>query len=291
MTAINDPLRVLVAGAGGIIGQTLRAQEPDGYRVTYARRQTDVLHVGVNLCDALATTKVLDWYGPQVIVNLAGESRPDVVEKYPLQSREINVDLVERLADWCMWNDVYLIQVSTQAVFSGDEPPYNPRSPRKPVNTYGAQKKRAEDILIDLESAHIAKFCIIRPTFVLGIRPLPEIGRLNPVEQMLEGQCKQVDDRWFSPAFAPDVARVIWNAVANRREGIIHAGVPIRVSRYDVAMALGLSAQPVSHESFAGLAQRPRDTTYGKNASHYMTFDQGIADCLVRWEARQAVPV
>jgi dTDP-4-dehydrorhamnose reductase len=108
---------------------------------------------------------------------------------------------------------------------------------------------------------------------------------------MLAGQKKQVSDRWFSPSFAPDVAACLWTAAMDRNpQRVIHAGVPVRVSRYQIAADLGLTVVPVSHNDFPGLAMRPIDTTYA-SGSHRMTYHEGLLDCLRRMEAREAVSV
>lgn len=287
-------MKVLVLGATGIIGSHLRITPHPGITATY--------HKGRKACDLTdpkALGDLLSSVNPDVIVNLAGESRPDVVEANPTAYECINSIVPSYLSDWTERNNGHLIQVSTQAVFGAEDSihqsPYSVNSIKEPVNAYGRQKEEGE---VNAGLGHQGgmwkwdarrmSITIIRPTFVLGIRPDPAIGRPNPVELMLEGQKKQVNDRWFSPSFAPDVAELIWDVCQRKPSGqAIHAGVPVRVSRYDIARALGCDVEPVSHEDFPGIAPRPMDTTFAEGAEHRMNFTEGIADCLQRWKMRQ----
>lgn len=272
-------MKALILGASGILGSHLRITPHPGITASY--------HRGRAACDLTNKDAVLNLLlavQPDVIVNLAGESRPDVVEASHSESHAVNVLLPQTLAWWAYFNESHLVHVSTQAVFSGKDGPYGSASCRRPINEYGLQKMIAEK--------HVQKYAayatIIRPTFVLGIRPDPTIGRPNPVELMLSGQKKQVNDRWFSPSFAPDVASLIWDVCSRRPSGaVIHAGVPVRVSRYDIAVALGCEVEACSHEDFPGIAPRPRDTTYQVGAVHRMSFQEGIQDCLMRWRDRE----
>lgn len=252
-------MKVLVLGASGIIGQFLRLCVPAGVTPIWARRTADRLHLGVDLCDRAAREAFLAEHRPDVIVNLAGECNVDTVERDPERYRDINAIIPGELAAWCDDNGAHLIHVSSQAVFGGNEAPYGPASTGlSPVNQYGSQKARAEKLVRQCRN-----WTIVRPTFVLGIRPLPHVGRQNPLEAMLAGQKKQVSDRYFSPLGAEFAARSLWEIALARPVGqILHVGSPDRVSRFAAAYWAGVDAEPVAHESFEGIAPRPTDTTY-----------------------------
>jgi dTDP-4-dehydrorhamnose reductase len=223
-------------------------------------------------------------------VNLAGESRTDEVERDPNAYRYINAQAPAQLVVWCDRNEAHLIHVSTQAVFDGTAPPYGPDSETNPINAYGRQKKEAE--------CHVRKYAnwtIVRPTFVLGTRPLG-IGRVNPLETMLTAtEQQQVDDRHFSPLFASDAAESIWKLVESRpKRTTVHLGIPQRVSRYDIAMLAapsGATVKPVQHDSFAGIAPRPKDTTYTDGAWHCRNLVQGIEEARREMESKKAMDI
>ena len=283
-------MKILVLGASGIIGQHLRLCIPQGVEVIFARKSADALHVGVDLVAPGALAKLLQAERPNAIINLAGESRPDIVEKDPEQFHFINAVIPGELARWCQRNNAHYVHVSTQAVFNGERPPYHPKSQRLPVNEYGRQKIEAEQRVEQVGSG----WTIARPTFVLGVRPMPAIGRKNPIEQMLfKGHQRQVADRWFSPAFAFDVARELWEIATHEPQmRAVHIGIGAPVSRYDLAQQISLvysSAEvaAVCHDEFPGLAPRPVDTTYAckENVSACPgALRAGTEECITRWQ-------
>lgn len=268
-------MKVLVLGASGIIGQHCRLCVPDKVQPVWFRRKADPLHLSIDdLPKHIESAKA--------IINLAGESRPDEVERNPREHEYVNVALPDLLAEKCEQRRIPFIQVSTQAVFSGKNPPYGVDSECDPINAYGRQKRAAELAVLEHETSIVA-----RPTFCLGVRPLPHVGRSNPIEQMLSGQLKQVSDRWFSVSFARDVARELWGLVlyGARSQRIVHLGVPRRVCRLDIAKELGIAAQPVSHNDFPNLAPRPIDTTYDAASACYGDpFGWGVQRCLAEWQ-------
>jgi dTDP-4-dehydrorhamnose reductase len=277
-------MNVLILGASGIIGTHMREDKPEDPICSFSCRTSRYGYWQCDLNDQDALEDMLLQFKPDVVVNLAGESNTDTVEANPAAYERINVHMPHALARLTEILNFRLIHVSSQAVFSGNEPPYGLNAPLDPINAYGWQKAAAENLVLWHKNV-----TVIRPTFVLGVRPDPTIGRMNPVEQMLGGQKKQVCDRWFSVSFAPDVASLIWDVVSKKPERrVIQAGVPVRVNRWLIARGLGIDiASGVSHETFPGLAPRPFDTTYACG-EHVMSYSEGLRDCLRRWQAREA---
>jgi len=272
-------MKVLVLGAGGVIGQHMMISVPDhvGRDAVFVRRTHDKLttqhQLGQHVWDS-STLPFLDQLQPDVIVNLAGEAGVDTVERDPGAYEWINSIMPAGLAAWCDLNGKHLIHVSSQAVYSGEDGPYGPNSALNPVNEYGRQKAAADLTLL----GNFQNFTIVRPTFVLGIRPMPAFGRPNPAEAMLAGkQEQQVDDRYFSIAFAWDVARVIWEqTIVRTPKGVILVGGFDRFSRYSLFQAL-TSRKPTRLASDElNITPRAKDTTYGATVS-YTALNQGIS--------------
>lgn len=282
-------MKVLVLGAGGIIGQHMKLYQPKDVTTVYTRRKAmpeeDI--IGLDVTNAFEPIRTLRAVDPDVVVNLMGESRTDVVEKQPHTSKWLNVDIPHVLAQWCKTANRYLVHVSSQGVFNGDTPPYSTKSSRNPVNEYGRQKAEAENEIANI-SPH---WTIARVTFVLGARPHLRWGRSNPFENMLqEKDQRQVQDRWFSPSFARDVAQVLWKLTLNRVEQrLVHVGHSVTTSRYQLAhaitMAAGIKANiaGVSHDDFPGIAPRPRDTTYAYGSLHVSDFDTNLHQAIEDW--------
>ena len=259
-------MKVIVIGAGGVIGQHMMISVPKGVEAVFTRRSGDgVLYTELELCESEDWIECLETINPDVVVNLAGESRVDVVEQHPEAFYQVNVMAPARLRAWCDEHGKHLIHVSSQIVLD-------------PVNEYGKQKVAAEEMVRKGD-----KWTIVRPTFVLGIRPFPGIGRMNPAERILEGlEEVSVDDRYFSVSFAWDVAEFLWQLVITNQPARteLQVGNQETMSRFSVARALGVYPKAVRHSSLPKeLAQRPADTTY--KTSWSMT---GLSDGFSRLE-------
>lgn len=269
-------MKVVVIGAGGIIGQHMMITVPPEVDAVFTR-QAEPNHLYEQLDVTLPTAG--DWinnHDPDIIVNLAGESRPDVVEQNPDKYREVNSLSVGNMASWCDDYGKHLIHVSSQAALD-------------PVNEYGKQKRETDE---GLEGVAKKKWVIVRPTFVLGIRPFPGIGRENPAERILSGkETYSVNDRHFAVSFAWDVAEYIWKLCVNPivKRQIHYVGQKERLSRYDLACLLGAIPEPVTHGNLPGLAPRPMDTSgpYAE-AHHSATLAEGITRLHAEWEDRRA---
>lgn len=273
-------MTTLVLGAGGILGQHMKVQRSDAI---FVRRSPRDGFVAADLSLFKDVNALLDGYEPDVIVNLAGENNVNTVQGYPPFFAPINVGLPYWLAKWCDANSAHLIQVSTQGVFSGNNAPYSAEDKPHGHTEYGAQKAEAERLV----QRYCSSWTIARVTYVLGVRPFPEIGRVNPLEQMFShSEQNQVNDRWFSVSFAKDVAAELWNLVDTKPENIyLHLGVPERVCRYDIAKLANPTAkiEAVSDYGFEG-PRRPLDTTWAPGSLYRMSLTEGIEDARSDWE-------
>lgn len=270
-------MRVLVLGASGIIGQHMRLCMPPGVEPVWHRRTADRLHVGADLTDRRALARLLHDTWPDVVVNLACEGRVDVVERDASATEYINAQLPAVLAGWAKNARRHLVHVSSQAVFDGWTGPFGPESGTGPINAYGRQKASAEVAMKGNGAC-----TLVRPTFVIGVRPLPHVGRTNPAEDMLAGQRRQVHDRWFSVLFARDAARLIWDAATRRPGGRHHLGNPEALSRYSCARRLGCPAEQASHDDFSGAAPRPVNTAY-RDSLWLSGLDEGFRQIMSDW--------
>lgn len=283
-------MRVLILGATGIIGQHLRASEPAGHEVFYQSRSPHPGYLPAALSDELDIDGLLAEVKPDAVINCAGESNVDVVERDPEAYYWCNVGMVRHLAHRCGQIGARLIHLSSNAVFGGDNvAPYGVNATRLPVNAYGWQKAQAECAVCPGGNWGASFHRVVRATFVLGVRPDPTLGRENPVEAMLAGkQPKQVADRWFSVAFAWDVAAHAWNVVERPKEYDLVTQVGAwGMSRAKVAHYLGVACKTVNHEDFSGLAPRALSTEFSSPHADFGDFLDGVVRLNHEWTERQ----
>lgn len=142
-------MKIVVTGASGLLGRAVVAQlKQDGHEVIgtgLTRATSDILKL--DLTDAEAVDQFLARTQPQVIVHSAAERRPDVVEASPEASRQLNVEVPSRIAQWCTTQGQacpLLINISTDYVFDGVKPPYRVEDSPNPLNAYGMSKWEGE---------------------------------------------------------------------------------------------------------------------------------------------------
>jgi dTDP-4-dehydrorhamnose reductase len=283
--------KVVVIGAGGIVGQHMMVNKPEWADAIFTRRKGYLEWSQLNVSED-DIEAWLDANSPDVIINLAGQNVVDAVEQNPDESIYVNVKLPLTLATWVSNNNKKLIQVSTQGIFSGENANYNTNSKPHPITWYGKQKALAEKLIISHDNVKI-----VRLTFVIGVRPFQNVGRKNPLEIMMEQKEQlQVDDRFFSPVFAYDAAMILWDTALHFEESdqkIIHIGNPIKSSRFSLASdiktasngKLDTEIKPVSYTYFTSNVARPKDTTWEDGTSLYITdYMYGLEKCYLEWE-------
>lgn len=91
-------------------------------------------YLPVDIRNTAELDSLLDDVKPDYIVNCIAVRFPEVVEKDPITTKAINVDFPEYLAKQCKQRGIFLIHISTDYVFDGENAPYHPHDPTNPLN-------------------------------------------------------------------------------------------------------------------------------------------------------------
>ncbi|WP_435207055.1 dTDP-4-dehydrorhamnose reductase [Micromonospora sp. bgisy143] len=137
--------RLLVTGAGGMLGQdlvTVLEARPD-LKVTAAAR------ADLDITDPTAVRHAVA--GHDVVINAAAWTNVDGAEADEAAATAVNGHGVANLAAACATSGTRLIQVSTDYVLAGDAgSPYAEDAPTAPVNAYGRGKLVGEQAVARL---------------------------------------------------------------------------------------------------------------------------------------------
>lgn len=98
----------------------------------HSRKNGDFIPVDIR--NTAELDSLLDDVKPDTIVNCIAVRFPEVVEKDPITTKAINVDFPEYLAKQCKQRGIFLIHISTDYVFDGENAPYHPHDPTNPLN-------------------------------------------------------------------------------------------------------------------------------------------------------------
>ena len=266
--------RVLITGGTGLLGKTLLGTAPAGIQAlaTHHRlpppkewrerfRQLDVRQQP-------AVEELLAEVNPAVVIHTASIGSVDEAERDPDSVRLVNVEGTRNILRACGKIGAAVVCISSNAVFDGSSPPYLEDSPLRAVNRYGQIKIDAEQLVGSSGVPHL----IVRPILMYGW-PL-EGGRENAVTRWLKnlekGRPVEAAEEIISmPLWVGDCARTLWEGVLKERTGIVHVagGDRVNLARFaqEVRSVFGCDprlVRPVRSKELAGLAPRPRDTSF-----------------------------
>lgn len=272
-------MRVLITGADGQLGHTLRADTPAGVQVIPASRKTQSPGASdrhqwlmLDFSDLPSLVPALDRLRPEMIINAAAYTAVDQAELEPQLAWQVNAEAPGVLARWCAHNGARMVQISTDYVFDGQATqPYSETAATRPLGVYGASKLAGE-------TATMAAGCealILRTSWLYSHRQqnfLTTMVRLARSGKPLQ----VVNDQLGRPTSAASLAAAIWQLVGDWPKNVaadtaqlfhvcdadIRSWYDFADSLFRQALALGVidefpDLKAVSSEAFPTRAQRP----------------------------------
>lgn len=220
-------MKVLIAGAGGQVGQALLAGAPAAIEAIGCSRHE------LDIADPLSARRALERVAPAVVVNAAGYTAVDRAEAEPEQAFRANGSGVADLAAICAERGIRLVQLSTDFVFDGSSSrPYRTDDPPGPLSVYGKSKLAGETAALS-----DPRNLVIRTAWVYSV------SGTNFVNTMLRlmrerDELPVIADQIGTPTHARSLAGAVWRLVDGGATGLHHftdAGV---ASWYDFAVAI-----------------------------------------------------
>ncbi|HSB91580.1 MAG TPA: dTDP-4-dehydrorhamnose reductase [Flavitalea sp.] len=272
--------RILVLGSGGQLGQefqNLRSAYPSYDFKFIDRTKLDLQHLE-------AISDFLESHRGSYLVNCAAYTAVDKAEAEPGQAFRINAEAVGELAACCDKFGIRFIHYSTDYVFDGESSaPYKEEAQASPVNTYGASKRRGEELCL----SHNQESIIIRTSWVysaFGNNFVKTMMRLLSERDSI----KVVQDQVGSPTWAADLAEATMQIISSEKwiPGIYHYANAGIISWYEFALAIKdlihspCNVHPIAAIEYPTAARRPAfsllDTskisaTYSINISDWRT--------------------
>lgn len=168
-----SPLRLLVTGAGGMLGRdVMRAGARAGHELVGRTREE------LDITDAAAVAKAFA-YAPggggslDAAINCAAWTDVDGAESHRTQANAVNADGARNLALAAAESGVPLVHVSTDYVFAGEAPldasgaprPYVESDPTGPRSVYGESKLAGELAVLGA----CARAAVVRSSWLFGV--------------------------------------------------------------------------------------------------------------------------
>lgn len=269
-------MKVLITGGSSLLGKALSTTAPDcaDLHSTWFTNYVTGCAYHLDISNKSQVAYIFERVKPEIVIHCAAVGSVDYTENHFIETHQVNVLGTENVLRCAQDFKALFVYISTNAVFDGAAPPYEETRPRQPVNRYGSIKREAEDLVM-------AGFnwLIIRPFMLYGW-PYHG-GRSNwfvtILSRLEKGETvKLVDDTYWQPSLALDVAQAIWRLIQpDIAIGIYHVASDERVSLYEfglkIAEVWGYDAglvQPIKSSSLKGIAPRPQDTTFRLDKLH-----------------------
>jgi len=252
-------LRVLITGAGGMVGSVV---------VEYCRASGDVVfpydHQSLDISDSDRVLETLRQDQPETVINCAAWTDVDGCEQHRDRAFAANAEGPENLARASREINAGLITISTDYVFDGKkEGFYTQRDQPGPESIYGLSKLEGER----RAQLAYARTIVVRTGFVFGPNGTNFLSTI--IQRAGRGEkLKAIRDAYGTPSYAPDLAHRLRELALMDLPGTFHvvnAGDGVSYEEFARA-ALDLSGhaatklESVEMDSLHRPAARPRNS-------------------------------
>lgn len=247
----NSPRKILITGAGGMVGRATHAHcRALGDRVWAFDRQA------LDVTDEEAVARRFDEIRPDAVINCAAWTDVDGCELDPERARRANAQAPETLARHCRRVGALLVTISTDYVFDGTKNGfYTQRDDPNPQSVYARVKLDGERRAMQA----CARTMVVRTGWIFGLGGKNFLSKIVELAERGE-RLKAIRDSWGTPTYADDLARRLRELVAVDLPGIYHVvnsgeGASYEQFAREALTLAGLDTQ-IASVSFADL-QRP----------------------------------
>ncbi len=236
--------KILLTGSNGLLGQKLVelvALYPEYELIATSRGENRLsnkqgyTYHPLDITDKADVEMVMEKFKPEFVINSAAMTNVDQCETQKDECWQLNVRAVEYIAEACQKHNSFLLHVSTDFIFDGENGPYNEEAIPKPISYYGTSKLAAERILMKSK----INWAIARTVLVYGIAE--DMSRTNIVlwvKKSLEDKktIQVVNDQWRTPTLAEDLAMGCFLIIKKQATGIYNISGSDFLSPYQMAI-------------------------------------------------------
>ena len=235
-------MRVLITGARGQLGQSLRERAPEDWEVIFTDSKT------LDITNSTTVDAMIQGFQPEIIVNTAAYTNVDQAEHEPQQAFAVNAHGVANLAQAAQKVGSRLIHISTDYVFSGNtDQPYTYLDAPNPSNVYGKSKLAGELLALSL----CDKTTIVRTSWVFsehGRNFVPAV-----INKLLDNQTVEIyENNIGTPTYAGALADyIIELAETQNPKKVVHYCSNVVVNRAELTDMIAHQLSLLTHNSYA----------------------------------------
>ena len=182
----------------------------------------------------------LERYRPTVLVHLAAMTDMLACENDPARAHAVNVTGTENITSACRERGIFLVYISTCAVFDGTKStPYTERDEPNPRSVYGKTKLLGEHAALE----SLPGALVIRAGWLFGGGDKLDTHFVGKTIAAFKQNMPvtATNDRYGSPTFVPDFASAVRSLVRSRAYGVRHVVNDGVASYLDIANAIKIA--------------------------------------------------
>lgn len=222
-------LRVLITGADGQLGQALITHQHSQIEyIACSKAELDITNIS-------QIEQVFLLQKPHVVINCAAYTAVDKAEEEAEAAFLINEQGVKNLAKVCQRQNIKLIQISTDYVFSGNKASaYTETDLVEPINLYGHSKLAGEKALQLLDKNAL----ILRSSWLIGaagqnfFNTILAALKQNKSLQVVNDQYGTPTNAGVLAGWITELLPLFWQGNVY---GLYHAAAATTCSWYDIA--------------------------------------------------------
>lgn len=252
-------MRVLITGAGGMLGKALMSclESRDHQVKGLPKEELDVTNYN-------QVKQTLEAERPEIVIHAAAYTKVDQAESEPDLAYLINGFGTENIAVVCNKLAIPMVYVSTDYVFDGEQNrPYYPWDQTRPLSIYGKSKLAGERAV----QHHLNQFYIVRTSWLYGPH-----GRnfVDTIYQMAkEGKpLRVVSDQFGTPTCTLTLSETIADLIVTGRWGVYHGTDGGVTNWFEFARAItsdmSVSVTPIETKDMPRPATRPKYSVLDK---------------------------
>jgi UDP-4-amino-4,6-dideoxy-N-acetyl-beta-L-altrosamine transaminase/dTDP-4-dehydrorhamnose reductase len=260
--------KVLITGGSGLLAVNWALSVCNHYAVTLLLHHRKISLSGINTDVASLNSlseclSVLEKHQPDIVIHTAGLTDVEECESNLDLAQEVNVDLAKNIAIACSDQDVKLVHISTDHLFSGNHELATEETKVNPANNYAKTKLQGEQQALE----NCKDALIIRTNFFgWGAKYRQSFSDFILNKLRNNEQIDLFSDVFFTPILVSELSKKVHQLINANFSGVFNVVGSERVSKYEFGIKLanyfnldvGL-INAVSIDDKSNLVKRPKD--------------------------------
>jgi len=264
-------MKILITGANGLLGSNLCCLYANVHEV-YATSITkpsipNCKNYKLDITDEKETA-LISKISPDLVIHCAALVNVDYCEEHESETELVNTTGTKNIAKEAAKTGIFLIHISTDAVFDGAKGNYSEEDAVSPINVYAKSKLRAEEYIKEF-----ANTAVIR-TNIYGWNRTDKVSLAEWIINKLKKKeiVNGFKDVYFTPILVNNLAEALLEVYDIKYHGILNITGSEACSKYQFAKMIAKVfnfdenlIKPISVDQFNFKAKRAKNMSLNIN--------------------------